>query len=143
MELSTVSTAEVIQLYSSFIYATTDALNCSKTRATKEAREIRHNCNFKHKRKIFEVEDITWYSCLCRFKHPNFNELMIISKHYEKGIMPDGVSILDQPSIMIERLEVLDHLKNLHKEQQHKEQERKNNGGSKRPDGVSSQKKRR
>ena len=117
----------MVQLYSSFVYATTDALNCSKTlkRSTKKQASIVHNCDFTYPRKIFELDNIVWKSCLCRFAHPNFNELMTINKLYEKGVLPEEGGFLSQNNAMVERLEILDHLKNLHKEQQHKDQEKK------------------
>ena len=132
MESSSLAPGDMIKLYSSFVYATTDALNCRKTldRTTKEKTEVQHNCKFQHKRKVFELDEITWYSCLCRFLHPNFHQLMVLSKQYEKGILPDDGGMLDQSNLVIEHLELLDHLKNLHKEEQHKEHERKSNGRS-------------
>ena len=135
MEVSHLSQGDMIKLYSSFVYITTDALNCKKTRerASHEKTKAQHNCDFHYKRKIFELDDITWHSCLCRFLHPNFNQLMVLSKQYEKGVLPDTGGMLDQPNLLIEQLELLDHLKNLHKEQQQKEQERKNGRSQHRP----------
>ena len=132
MEVSTISAGEMIQLYSSFIYLTTDGLNCKTTlkKSTPEATKIRHNCDFKYSRKVFGIDNIVWNSCLCRFQHSNFNEIMILSKHYEKGLLPMEGTILDQPNALIEKLELIDHLKNLHKQEQHKEMETKQNGNS-------------
>ena len=132
MDASGISQADTIKLYSSFVYMTTDALNCKKTseRTTKDKTIVQHNCDFHYKRKIFELDDITWYSCLCRFIHPSFHQLMVLSKQYEKGILPDEGGMLEQSNLLIEHLELLDYLKNLHKEQQHKENERKQNGRS-------------
>ena len=135
MEISTVSNAEMVQLYSSFVYMTTDALNCSKTKERSNSKKaiIQHNCDFAYKRKIFELDDVVWNSCLCRFLHPNFNSLMVLNKQYEKGSLPESGGMLEQLNSTIERIEILDHLKNLHKEQQQKEQEKKNGRSQHRP----------
>ena len=136
MELSVLSTAEMIQLYSSFVYLTTDGLNCSKTleKSTKEITSRRHNCDYSVKRQVFMLDHIQWNSCLCRFQHSNFNQLMVMSKHYEHGCLPDEGSLLDQPNVLIEIMETIDHLKNLHKQEQHKEMERKNGNSKHRPE---------
>ena len=72
------------------------------------------------------MEDIVWHSCLCRFLHPNFSTLMVLNKNYEKGVLPQQGSMMDQPNKIVEQMETLDYLKDLHKLEQHKEQERKN-----------------
>ena len=141
MKVSSVSNAEMIKIYSSFVLATTDALNCDIT-AKKYGRgkaDGQHNCGFHYSRRIFELDDIVWNSCLCRFKHPNFNQLMILNRMYDKGILPDGGSLLDQPAAIIERLEMISHLKNLHQEQQQKDMEKKNGRSKHRPQPANRQ----
>lgn len=135
MNISTLSNDDIVRIKSNFWYETKDGLNCKKTlKRTKNAKatDIRHSCS-KAGRVIFESDGLKFTKCLCNFQYPLMGSLMIMHKHYEKGIMPYSGSLMEQPANIIDALEIIDVLMLEMKDEQRKAQEKKHGPGRHRP----------
>lgn len=66
-----------------------------------------------------------FYSCLCHptFQMAGFWDLYELFQQFEKGIMPFGGSLNDQPSLLIEYIVLIRRLENLRKVAEKQQQE--------------------
>jgi len=63
-------------------------------------------------RTIDRIGNIKFNTCLCRIKHPLFDQLQTITDFYDKGGLPFDGSLMDQPAQVIELIEIMNSAKN-------------------------------
>ena len=90
-------------------------INKSKKEAHKKglrdniiAHEIRNSCGRVSKSIKDTIGNIEYYTCLCKLKHPLFNEIYYVNKACKNGIMPFIGGYLEQPAQIIELIELYD-----------------------------------
>lgn len=127
-------------LNSTWLNLTNKRFQCSKLYETyskrkdadvviKHEKVIRGCGEIKDKVKV-ELDGINYYSCLCHknFQHPLFNTFMVLSDKFDKGIMPFGGGVMEQPAQIIEILNLISKLKSDLEVEQAKEQQSKQKG---------------
>lgn len=68
-------------------------------------------CSAVTRHLVDRIGNIEYYTCLCNFKHPLTHLLLSMSKHYEHGVLPFSGGLLEQPSQVIELLEIVQSAK--------------------------------
>jgi len=113
-------------------------MNCARaiseeTKKTKRYAEavsrarLRFGCNTISAKPKVEIDGVSFYTCLCNFKHPLFDLYLELSERLEQGILPETGSILDQSARTMEALRLLRRLKIEAQVQEQKEANIKSN----------------
>ena len=70
-----------------------------------------HSCDKIQDEAIYQIDDIIYYTCPCNFKHPHFNFLNQAQEAYDKGVLPCGGSLIDQPNNVMEAIQLISNMK--------------------------------
>ena len=70
-------------------------------------RKLQKSCGVVSKRLIDKIDNIEYYTCLCKFKHPYFNIINHMVDAFDKGIHPFKGGLLDQPAQSIELIQIV------------------------------------
>jgi hypothetical protein len=73
---------------------------------TIDQRKKHKGCGIVLKNIVDKIDNIEFYTCLCRFKHPLIGTLFTLEKNYSNGILPFSGGLMDQPAQIIELLEI-------------------------------------
>lgn len=85
-----------------------------------------HGCDIMSPDPIYQIDNIQFHTCPCNYRHPQMDFIMQATDAYDKGILPFEGSLIDQPSYIIEAINVIQSLK-----AQHQAEESKKNQGKK------------
>lgn len=88
-------------------------------REKKALRALTKGCGSVLKKMVDKIDDIEFYTCLCKLTHPYLNMLIQLNNMMKQSILPFSGGYLEQPAQIIELLQITDDI--VTREESHKQ----------------------